>query len=178
MINLSDIIPNKNNKSYSISDQYLLYKKYTNNIPIAFIENNIPYIILDIKLEKQIIKIINHLSNTIKEFYFTTPEITNPSGVYHIEHKIILNYFMFYINNYKSLKKINFDFIENLAKWINKNKIEISVLKEVYSNVLKKVNNYFQDFYSNKKEFDYDLEIRNEIKTLYRDIIINIIISK
>lgn len=180
MINLSDLIPNiNNNNSYSISGRYLMYKKYTQNIPIAFIENDIPYIILDIKLERQIIKIIKSLSKSdIKEYYFTTPEITDPSGVIDIDNKIILNYFMFFINNYRNLNKINFDLIKNLSEWIKRNNIDISIFKDVYSDILKKVNNYNYDPFSKKYVFSYDLEIREMFKKLYRNIIINIIITK
>ena len=120
---------------------------------------------------KQIIKITQHLLNLGVEFYFTTPEFSNPSGVDDIENKVISHYLMSYIQKefFFGFREIEFDLIHNMVKWTEKENC-FDLVKPNYEYITKKVNNKYFDYYANKEYEDYTKEIREDYKTLYRDI--------
>ena len=76
----------------------------------------------------------------------------------------------FKLNN--KFKNINFDLLKNLTEWVYKYS-DIKLLKIRFDYVLSEVNSNWYDYYSNKRIFDYNDEIREEFRTLWRDIQIN-----
>lgn len=177
---LDRLIPEKNNTSWIVKNNYLMYNKYQ-NIPLAFIEEDIVYIILENKLKKEVIKLTKHLTNEKIKFYFSIPEITNPSYLsknkYDDEghkNKVIHNYLYSYsqLKFYNGFNNINFDLIENLVKWCNENNC-FYLIKNNYDKILRELNYKSYNLYTNKFEYDYASEIRNEFKSLYRKIRIN-----
>jgi hypothetical protein len=141
------------------------------NIPVCYIEDGIVYVLLDSRIHKQIIKIIKHLLNLNVNFYLTTPEISNPAGVIDLHEKVIRLYLTSYakLEFYNGFKKIEFDMVDNLVKWSEKEKC-YDLIKGVYLSVLKKVNHQSWDYYTGKRHFDYCQEIRDEFQSLYRHI--------
>jgi hypothetical protein len=167
-MDLNSLIPDNSDK-WSVK-RFLMFKKYE-NIPVCFIDGDIVYVFLDNKIPKQIIKITQHLLNLGVEFYFTTPEFSNPSGVDDIENKVISHYLMSYIQKefFFGFREIEFDLIHNMVKWTEKENC-FDLVKPNYEYITKKVNNKYFDYYANKEYEDYVKEIREDYKTLYRDI--------
>ena len=66
----------------------------------------------------------------------------------------------------------DFDLLKNLTEWVYKYS-DIKLLKIRFDYVLSEVNSNWYDYYSNKRIFDYNDEIREEFRTLWRDIQIN-----
>lgn len=174
-MDLNRLIPD-NNTSWIVRGRYLMFKKIE-HIPVCYVDNDIVYVFLDGKLLKHIIKITKHLTSLNVEFYFMTPEASNPKGVLNFHEKVIYHYLISYAKDkfFYGFKKIDFDLIDNLVKWTDKEDC-FDLVKEVYNKVLKKVNNQSWDYYSNKKHFDYCQEIREEFQSLYRHIQISKII--
>lgn len=182
---LNDLIPYKNKPmdcKWVIKNNYLMYKKF-DYIPLAYIDkNDCVIIILENKLRKEVIKLTKHLIKLNCEFYYSTPEITDPSGVENIEEKTINHYLYSYSQSefFKEFNKLNdkynFDIINNMVKWSIKNN-SYSLIKDSYFNILKTVKRKNYDWYSNKDYYDYDIDIRNKFDSLYRDIQISQLIS-
>lgn len=159
---------------WAIKGKFLMYKKYE-HIPVCYIEDDIVYVFLDAKISKHIIKLTDQLVKKKIEFYFTSPDMSNPKGIdlddYHDD--VIRHYLTSYSNKdfYYGFKKIGFDLINNLVKWTEKEncfgsiKSNLDVVKEI---VTKKEYNY----YSNKY-YDYDEIIREDFSSLYRHIILS-----
>lgn len=174
-MDLNDLIPNSNN-SWIVKGRYLMFRKIE-HIPVCYIEDDIVYVFLDARIFKSIISITKHLMSLGVNFYFTTPEASDPKGVLDYNKKVVYHYLISYAkdNFFYGFKKIEFDLIDNLVKWTDKENC-FDLVKDSYNKVVKKVNNQSWDYYSNKKHFDYCLEIRVEFQSLYRHIQISKII--
>lgn len=174
-MDLNKLIPDNNN-SWSIRGKFVMFKKIE-HIPVCYIDDGIVYIFLDARLLKHVVKITKHVMSMNIEFYFTTPEFSNPKGVLDLHEKVIYHYLISYAKDkfFYGFKKIEFDLIDNLVKWTDKENC-FDLVKDVYQRVLKKVNHQSWDYYSNKQHFDYCLEIREEFQSLYRHIQISKII--
>jgi hypothetical protein len=154
-----------------------MYVKYT-KLPIAYIEDDIVYIFLDLKAVKQISKIVKHLVERNIEFYFSSPEFSNPSAdISDYNNKILMHYLFSYADKgaFKEFKRINFDLIKNMVDFCEKNDCH-ALLKGCYDKVKKTVMVGHHDYYSSSDFYNYPLEIRDEFENLYRDIQINRII--
>jgi hypothetical protein len=179
---LNDIIPLKFIPTigceWVVKNKFLMYKHY-DHIPVAFIENDIVYVFLDNKISRQILKLTKWLIKGGIEFYFTSPLLSNPKGIFEedIHSTVIKHYLYSYIQKpfFEGFKKIEFDIIDNMVKWCIKEKC-IELIKDCYDQILIKVNRSEYDYWSNKSSFEYKGEIREDYKTLYRDIQINIIL--
>ena len=88
-----------------------------------------------------------------------------------IENKVISHYLMSYIQKefFFGFREIEFDLIHNMVKWTEKENC-FDLVKPNYESITKKVNNKYFDYYANKEYEDYTKEIREDYKTLYRDI--------
>jgi hypothetical protein len=162
-----------NSGNWSVKGNFLMYKKYV-NIPVCFIEDDIFYIFLDSKISNQVLKITQKLMKGKVEFYFTTPEYSNPKMEID-NNKVIYHYLYSYSREkfFYGFRKIGFDLIQNFVYWIEKEKC-YDILKENYDEVLKKiVNRKWYDFYTNKDIFECNTEIRDDFSTLFREIQIN-----
>lgn len=170
---LNDLIPD-NSPNWSVKNDFLMFKKIQ-NIPICFISNeDIVYVFLDMRIHKQVLKLTSLLVDKEIEFYFTIPELSDPGGVENLNDTTILHYLNSYSKKefFKGFRKINFDLIYNLVKWCEKENC-FDLLKSNYDYLLKKVNHQNWNFYSNTKTYVYDEEIREEFRTMYREIIIS-----
>lgn len=158
------------NPTWIVKGQFVMFKKYE-HIPVCFVEDDIVYVFLDNKIPKQITKITKHLINLGVEFYFTTPELSDPKGIDDAEDTIIRHYLLSYAQKefFYGFKKIEFDLIHNMVKWTEKKNC-FDLVKNNYEVINKKVNTKHTDYYNNKDFYDFDKEIREDFQSLYRDI--------
>jgi hypothetical protein len=84
---------------------------------------------------------------------------------------VIENYFRSYSNKYffRGFNDIEFDLIYNMVKWTEKEDC-FDLVKEIYDKTEKEVNRENYDYYSNRKYYEYDEDIRESFRGLYRDI--------
>jgi hypothetical protein len=169
---LSDFIPD-GSTAWKVGKCQLTYKKYV-NIPICYIEDDIVYVFLDKRIVKPVLKITKRLVELNVEFYFTTPELSNPKGVEDHKNAIIHHYFRSYIQKefFKGFEDIQFDVIRNMTTWANKEDC-YNLIKENYEVIKKIVNRQNYDYYSNIKKYEYPQDIRDDFDRLYREIQIN-----
>ena len=78
--------------NWLVKGNFLMYKKYV-NIPMCFIEDDIYYVFLDVKLTKQVLKLTKALMKSGVEFYFTTPEYSNPKV--EIDDNLVISHYLF-----------------------------------------------------------------------------------
>jgi hypothetical protein len=147
-----------------------MFKKYE-NVPVCFIDNDIVYIFLDSKIHRVIIKMTKHLMCLGYEFYFTTPLLSIPKKIETLNKVVIENYFNNYSNKYffRGFSDIEFDLIYNMVKWTEKEDC-FDLVKGIYDKIEKKVNYEHNDWYANRKYYEYDEDIRESFRGLYRDI--------
>ena len=128
---------------------------------------------LDLRIQRQVVDLIHHLENSKIKFYFTHPEFSNPGEEFNID-KIPLHCFRCYADPkfYKSIKKIDFDFIKNLVNF-TKEFSDFETLLLNFKIVQKEVGKKWYDYYSKKDIWNYSEEIREEFRTLWREIQIN-----
>lgn len=165
---LNDLIPDESNK-WSVG-KFLMYKKYT-NIPICYIDSDIVYIFLDGKIHNAIFKLVKYLVKLNVEFYFTSPRLSNPKGVNDIDN-LIINHYLFshsQENFFHGFKKIGFDLINNMVKWSDISN-SYHLIKPNFTLIEKTVESSYFDYFSNVEVYNYSEEIREEFRTLYRDI--------
>jgi len=170
-MDLNKIIPSNEDWSFS---KGIIYFKKIQKIPICILIDDVPHIILENKLPKKVIELTKILMRSCEEFYFTTPLSTNPSGFFDFKNEIIRSYFYSWANPkfLNGFKKINFDLIKNLIDWSEKNDAWYLV-KPKYEEINKKIQKSYYDYYQQKDCYDYDFEIREEFRTLWREIQIN-----
>lgn len=173
-MDLNKLIPTKqrHNRDWSVTKQFVLFRKL-HNIPVCYIEDDIVWIFLDLRIRRQIVDLIKHVIGLKVKFYFTHPEYSNPGQ--DIENdKIPLHYFRCYADAklYKDLNKIDFDFISNVVQF-TKEFSDFETLKKSFYQVQKEVNKNWYDYYSQKHIWDYPDYIREEFRTLWREIQIN-----
>ena len=169
---LSDFIPDSSD-AWKVGKKQLTYKKYV-NIPICYIEDDIVYVFLDKRIVKPVLKITKKLIELDVEFYFTTPELSNPKGVEDHKNAIIHHYFRSYIQKefFKGFEDMQFDLIHNMTTWASKEDC-FHIIKKNYEEIKKIVNAQSYDYYSNIRKYEYPQEIRDDFDRLYREIQIN-----
>lgn len=173
-MDLNKIIPQSDDWSFTKS---IIYFKKIQKIPVCIFLNGLPHIILENKVPKRVLELTKNFMKSGEEFYFTTPLATNPSGVFDFKNEVIRSYFNSYANTkfFHGFKKINFDIIKNLIDWSEKNDAWYLV-KPIYDKLNKQIQKQHHDYYSNKYYYDYEYDIREEFRTLWREIQINKII--
>jgi hypothetical protein len=166
---LDKLIP-INNINWIVKGKFVMFRKYE-HIPVCFVEDDIIYVFLDTKIPKQIIKITQHLIKLGVNFYFTTPELSNPKGIIDFENEVVKHYLISYTQKefFYGFREIEFDLIHNMVKWTEKENC-FELVKNIYESVNKTVSRKHFDYYTNKEWFDYDKEIRDDFQSLYRDI--------
>ena len=173
---LNDLIPD-GSAAWKVGKNQLTYKKYV-NIPICYIgKDGVVYVFLDKRISKQVLKITKRLMWLGVEFYFTTPELSNPKGLEDHKNAIIHHYFRSYIQKefFEGFESIQFDLILNLTKWTKRENC-YNLIKENYEIVKKIVNRQNYDHYARVKKYEYDQILRDDYERLYREIQINQII--
>ena len=167
-MDLNKIIPNNENWSYSNG---IFYFKKLQKIPICFINDDVFYILLENKIPKQVIELTKNLMKSDHKFYFTTPEAVNPSGVIDYKNEVLKSYFNSYSNKkfFIGFNKIGFDLIKNMINWSEENDAW-HLVKPIYEDINKKIQKKNHDYYTRKDYYDYEFDIREEFRTLWREI--------
>ena len=169
-MDLDSIIPN--NGEWKVSKNRV-FKKNIAWIPVFdIVDDNLIHIFLDLRMSKDILKVVKNLQKTDIEFYFISPLFADPGfrGDFNVVN--INNYLKDYSKSqfYDGFEKIEFDFIGNLIEYCKKENC-IELVKDIYLEVNKEVQNKFWDHYANKQYFKTKREdIRETFNQLYRDI--------
>jgi hypothetical protein len=171
---LSNLIPN-NSKSWNIKNGTLFYKKL-HNIPMAQIEGDIVYVFLECSLPRITLQLIKHVMGLGVEFYMLPPSFSHPACIIDNSYAI-RHYFTAYSNQefFDGFNKIGFDLTSNMVGWCKKEDC-IPLIKENYDVINKEVQKTYYDYWANKEISDYSVEVREEFRTLYRDIQISMIL--
>ena len=171
---LSNLIPSKSD-DWNIKKGILFYKKLQ-NIPMAKIDDEVVYVFLECSIPRIVIDLVRHLMKIGVEFYFLPPSWSHPATV--IDNSVVIKH---YFNSYSKDKffigfnRIGFDMMDNLVNWCKKEDC-IPLIKENYNEINKKVQKTYYDWYVNKEVSSYSDDIREEFRTLYRDIQISMIL--
>jgi len=168
-MDLNSIIPDKSD-SWIIKGDFLFYRKI-HLIPLCTMINGVYYVLLDAKCHKAVLKLTKKLMKMDAEFYFTTPLIANPKGVDDFNLKVVDTYIHNYANKhfFCGFRELDFDLIHNMVKWTEKENC-FDLVKDIYDKYQKIVNQEHYDYYANRSFYDYDEEIRESFRGLYRDI--------
>ena len=169
-MNIDKIIPKTDKWKVS---KGIVYFKYLAWIPFIDTRKGYIEIFFDVRLIKHILNIIPKIEG---EFYLISPQLSNPvkaKSSDDIIHKMnIKNYISNYANPrfYVGFQKIDFDLITNLILYCKKFDTMLLV-KELYDEVNKEVQNKGWDLYANNEMYDLpSQEIREEFNGLYRQI--------
>jgi hypothetical protein len=176
---IEDLIPG-NGASYEVRENGMLYYQYHGIwLPVAYFTlDDYAYIFLDVKIARQIVKVINKAIEKDIKFYMAYPDDADPGGVSGWKEKIIKHYLTSYINGVwrKALTKTNFDLIKNMCDWIAENNC-LELAKDVYDSMTKSVNYHYTDYYNGRKDiYTYPEDVREEWPTIWREIQINSIL--
>ena len=151
-MDLDSIIPN--NSDWKVSKNRI-FKKNIAWIPVFdIVDDNLIYIFLDLRMSKDILKVVKNLQKTDIEFYFISPLFADPGFNGDFNEINIKNYLKDYSKSqfYDGFEKIEFDFIGNLIEYCKKENC-IELVKDIYLEVNKEVQNKFWDHYANKQYF-------------------------
>lgn len=167
-MDLDSIIPV--DERWSLSRGIVYFKKLQ-KVPILILIEDVPHILLENKIPKQVIELTSALLDSKLEFYFTTPLASNPAGVRDYKKEVISSYFNSYINSkfFRGFKKIEFDLIKNLIDWVDKNDAS-ELLKPIYEKVNTSIQIGYYDYYQRKDIYEHEIDIRTDFNTLWRDI--------
>jgi hypothetical protein len=171
---LSNLIPNKSD-DWNIKKGTLFYKKLQ-NIPMAKIDDDVVYVFLECSIPRIVIDLVKHLMKIGVEFYFLPPSWSHPATV--IDNSVVIkHYFTSYSKDkfFIGFNKIGFDMMDNLVNWCKKEDC-VALIKENYTKVNQTVQKKHYDYYANKDVSSYSDDIREEFRTLYRDIQISMIL--
>jgi hypothetical protein len=179
-MDLDKILPK--NKEIKISKNRVFIKNIAWLPFIEIISDNFLHIYLDLRLVNDVIKVTKNLQKTDYEFYFIPSKMSDPGLRLSDDEylsEIIKNYLRSYsrINFYNGFSKIGFDIIENMVKFCESQNC-YHLIKDIYDEVNRDVQKNFYDYYTNSYKFEVESEdIREEYKTLYRQIQLNRIIN-
>lgn len=176
---IEDLIPD-NVTDYEVRSSGMLYYRYNGIwLPIAYFNlDEIAYIFLDVKISRQVIKVIKKAQKIGVKFFMAYPDDADPSGVTDWKEKTIKHYLTTHINPVwrKAVAKIEFDLLKNMCDWLVENDC-VDIAKNVYDNMTKGVFYHYVDYYSGSREvWTYPEDVRAEWLTLWREIQINTIL--
>lgn len=179
-MNLEKLIPN--NPNWKARNGYIYFHKYI-DIPIAKIEDNSLLIFFDKCVYKQVNQLITKLIKSNIEFYLIDAIFSQKrkcdDKFYHYFN--ILNYLYNYSEPgfFDHFKKINFDLVDNLTKYMQKNNC-LYLLDPAYDHLKKdalvQYNGYIgyswiQNIHKIERE-----DIRTELEGIEREIKINLLV--
>lgn len=176
-MDLNRLIPERflsvGDPKWKVKGDFIMFKKIE-HIPLCFVKDNTVYVFLENKLPKQVIFLTQHLMNLGLEFYFLMPECSSPKGVEYFYYDNIKHYLLSYAKDhfFYGFNKINFNIVNNLVKWSEKEDC-FDLIREVHAEVLKELQYETWDYYARKKYFVYKQDIREEFRTMYREIVIS-----
>lgn len=160
----------------------ILYYKNIKLSPILEVNSdNSIFLYIDFHYENQFSKILKILINSPFEFYLVTNQLNNPK----IRNKnwvslSIESYFRSLLDFklYNSYNKLKFDPIKNLISFVNKYS-NIDLIWEEYNKILPMISKKNFDYLTGEYNYKiWDEEIRDNFKSLQRDIKIKIIFNE
>ena len=171
-INIYNKIPN----NFQIQDNNIFFTKIKKYILCKF-ENDVYYIIMDVRHYRETFKILNILKSLDLNYLLVSSYFLDPKNKrYSYEENISKNlYHLFYIYVhqdifYYTIKK-EIKYLEEIVRYFTLSNINQSILKniidEINSNV---INEYDISYYSNKKVYNVNEDIREYFKTIWRRI--------
>lgn len=169
-MDLDSIIPNTGEWKVS---KNRVFKKNIAWIPVFdIVDENLIHIFLDVRMSKDIIKLVKNLQKTDNKFYFISPLFADPGyrGDFNVIN--ITNYLKSHSKSqfYDGFQKIEFDFVGNLIEYCKKENC-INLIKDIYLKVNEEVQSKTWDYYANKEYFlNKRPDIREDFNSLYRDI--------
>jgi hypothetical protein len=169
---LSDLILNDHSEDWKINNNTIFCKKLL-YLPVCYVEDGVFYIYLDKRIINQVKKMIKKLMKTDLEFYLTTPRYANPRE--EIDNNEVIKSYLYVLLDKKFLafiEKINFDLLENLILWLNKEDCN-ELFIDNFNTINKLANESWYDFYTQTKAYAYDISTREYFSTLLRDFQIN-----
>lgn len=176
---VENLIPG-NGADYEVRDNGMLYFRYLGIwLPVAYFNlDGQAYIFLDMKISRQVVKVIKQAQKIGVRFFMAYPDDADPSGVTGWKEKTIKHYLTTHINPVwrKAVAKIDFDLIKNMCDWLVENDC-LDTAKEVYDGMTKSVFYHYTDYFSGSREvWTYPEDVRAEWPTLWREIQINTIL--
>lgn len=172
---LNNFIPKNCSEEEWCLRKNVIFKKKIIWIPIVTKIDDDFFIYLDLRIKREVLKVIKNLMINNIKFYLISPLVSNKKIKISDEelHNLnIENYLNCYSNNfiYDGVKKINFDIIGNLIDYCVKFNCKDKI-KEIYLEVNKHVQLTSRNWYSNELIYNVDrIDIRSEFSSLYRDI--------
>jgi len=166
---LSKIIPTNN--EWKVSKDRV-FKKNIAWIPVFdIVDDNLIHIFLDLRMSKDILRLVKNLKKTDINFYFISPLFADPGFKGEFNETNITNYIRNYSKHqfYDGFEKIEFDFIGNLVDYC-KNENCIELVKDIYFKINIEVQRKSWDHYSNIQYYVIREDIRETFNQLYRDI--------
>jgi hypothetical protein len=158
----------------------ILYYKNIKLFPLLEIEDDIIFLYIDLRLENQFSKLLKILINSDFEFYLVTNELNNPK----IKSRDWVNlsvelYFLSLIDHkfYQSYKNLNFDLIKNLIGFVSKYGC-IELIWEEYNKALPLIDKKVYHNITGENLYMIPEEIRDNFKSLKRDIQLQLLFSK
>lgn len=171
---LEDILPK--NDDYILKNNTIYYKKIYLIEILTINEDGMYMLSLDNRITKRVLEIIKILKKNKIDFIFWIP------NKQHIEFETAINFFLStWINNkdfFYGFKKINFNPIKpfiNFCIYYNCS----SYIKDIYDDVNHIIQtriNY--SFMGQNNGYEYEEEIRDRFKAVWREIIILLILNK
>lgn len=148
-------------------------KKSAAWIPIVDVLEDRIRIFLDVRVYKDILKIVKVFKENNIDFRFISYRFADPGFSEDFNETNIKCYLKSFLNEsfYFGFKKIDFDLIENVVKYCVENEC-FDVLKDIYNEVNKKTQNTYWLTYNTQTHYIPNEEIRENFNSLYREIII------
>lgn len=171
MNTLIDNLVQKNPDKYRYKN-YMLYVKKLVWIPLLKNNNEYIEIYFDVRLHKEILKIIPTITS---EFYLISPILSTNSKIDDLtKHKLNINNYLSnyaYYHFYYGFKKIDFDILSNLIRYCRKFD-SIYLIKDIYDDIIKEMDRKIYDFYNRKHYSLHDESIISDFKKIYRELIL------
>jgi hypothetical protein len=178
-MDLDNFLPK--NKEVKINGNRVFLKKLV-WLPFLDYIDELIFIYLDLNLCKEIIRTVDKLKSENISFYFKSVKMSDPGlclSTDDYNSDIIRTYFKAYSssNFYDGFKKIDFDFIQNMVDFCEREKC-YHLIKDIYQEININVQKKYYDYYAGKSYFLNKREdIREDFDTLYREIQLNKIIG-
>lgn len=178
-MDIYEIVSNDSSGNWIIKND-IIYTTYVAKIPIVTKDKDgFIWVYFDVKIAKQVIKIVKMLiSNNIK-FLFKSTTIYRDSQ--YSEEEVHQRNIRQYIRNitrskfFDGLEKIGFDYINNLAEYLLKFEC-YDIFKEIFEEEKKQLLKKDRDFYTNTETYRIPREdIRDYLLSLTREVKINML---
>lgn len=173
---LENLIPN-NDHNWLIRSNMIYYHHYC-DIPLLQKRDNKIWIILDLKVTKQVLRLCKHLIKSDVPFYFNAPALNHKQDLLTDESKAeIIRSYLFAMNDdtfFDNITKTGLDYTENLTKYMIEYEC-MNIFKSVYDPFKKSFLSKYHDWYKNDDIFNVKREDKRDfIDGLERQIKLNL----